>query len=109
MARRNWKDTWGAYIRVRDPEFIAGTLVNGVSLGQMMDELGAESFLSTAENQQHGANTNPRIALRSKAHMPLTQTAADWLNAKFYQALAEHGRIPISELEKLHWPELPIE
>ena len=110
IARRDWKDTWGTYIRVRDPEFVAGTLANGVSLAEMMDELGADSFLSTAENKKSGdpdANTNPRIALRSKAHMPLTQKAADWLNARFYQALAKHGRIATAELEKLYWPPLP--
>jgi hypothetical protein len=112
IARRDWKETWGTYIRVRDPEFIAGTLVNGISLGEMMDELGAESFLSTSKNQKCGnpdANTAPRIALRSKAQMPLTQIAADWLNTRFYQALAKHGRIPSSELEKLYWPPLPAE
>ena len=111
IRRRKWKDTWGTYIRVRDPEFIAGTLSNGISLGRMMDELGPESFLSTAENQRSrspSANTSPRIALRSKAHMPLTQGAADWLNKKFYEMLLEHGRIPTSDLENLYWPALPV-
>jgi hypothetical protein len=108
--RRDWKKQWGTYVRVRDPEFIAGTLANGISLSELMEKFGAEAFVSTDENKRQGAgNTDPRIALRSKAHMPLTQKAADWLNAKFYQALVTHGRIPISQLEKLHWPEHPIE
>ena len=108
--RRDWKKQWGTYIRVRDPEFIAGTLANGISLSELMEELGAEAFVSTDANKRRGSgNTDPRIALRSKAHMPLTQKAADWLNAKFYQALAKHGRIPISQLEKFYWPELPVE
>ena len=108
--RRDWKKQWGTYIRVRDPEFIAGTLANGISLSELMQKFGAEAFVSTDANMRRGSgNTDPRIALRSKAHMPLTQKAADWLNAKFYQALAKHGRISISRLEKLHWPELPVE
>lgn len=108
IKRQAWKSKWSTFLRVRDPEFIAGTLSNGISLSEMMRELGPRSFLSTETNQRAGVgNTDPRIALRSKAHMPLTQTAAEWLNSKFYQAIAEHGRIPISELEKLYWPELP--
>lgn len=108
--RRDWKKQWGTYIRVRDPEFVAGTLANGVSLSELMEKFGPEAFVSTDQNKRRGSgNTDPRIALRSKAHMPLTQKAADWLNTKFYQALAKHGRIPISQLEKLLWPELPNE
>lgn len=109
--RIGWKKKWSTYIRVRDPEFIEGSLADGISLNELMEKFGAESFTSTAANlaERKGKNTNPRIALRSKAHMPLTQKAADWLNAKFYQALATHGRISTFELEKFYWPELPVE
>jgi hypothetical protein len=109
IRRIDWKRQWGAYIRIREPEFIAGNLENGVSLNEMMADLGADSFISTAENRRLGSgNTNPRLALQRKAHMPLTPRAADWLNSRFYQALARHGRIPLSELERLYWPDLPL-
>jgi hypothetical protein len=110
IKRCGWKDTWGTYIRTREPEFIAGTLADGVSLAAMMAELEEESFLSTAEHAKSGdedANTDPRMALRRKAHMPLTQKAADWINSKFEDALRNHGRIPESEMKQLHWPDLP--
>ena len=38
--RRSWKSRWPRYIRVHHAEFIAGTLENGVSLGELMDALG---------------------------------------------------------------------
>jgi hypothetical protein len=107
--RQPWKEKWSSYIRVRDPEFILGTLQNGISLNEMMDELGEKSFVSTESNALRGeGNTNPRIALRSKAHMPLSQTAADWVNTRFYRALSQHGRISAAQLENLYSQELPV-
>lgn len=52
IKRRYWKEDWCHYIRVRDPEFIDGPLANGVSLHQLMGELGAHAFASTAENKR---------------------------------------------------------
>jgi hypothetical protein len=110
IARIWWRKEYSAFIRIREPEFIAGTLANGISLFDLMDELGHETFVSTDENYRakNGGNTNPRIALRSKAHMPLTQKAADLLNARFYEAIANHGRLSPSAMKKLHWEPLPI-
>lgn len=105
-----WKAKWCHYIRVRDPEFIAGTLKNGISLCGLMDEFKERSFASTEANARKGSKkTDPRRALMRKAQVLLSQTAGDWLNARFNRALAEHGRIPTAEIEKLYWPEPPSE
>jgi hypothetical protein len=108
--RTNWKAKWPHYIRIRDPEFVAGALSNGISLIRLMDELGADSFLSTARHKRDGSgNTNPRKALMRKAQIPLTRKAANWLNARFEEALAKHGRISVAQLERLYSPALVIE
>lgn len=110
IKRRYWKDEWSHYIRVRDPEFISGKLEDGISLHQLMDELGAEVFSSTSENSKQGLgrNTDPKKSIWRKAHILLTDRAGNLLNARFNQSLALHGRIPISKLEQLYWPENPV-
>ena len=110
IKRRYWKEDWCHYIRVRDPEFIDGPLANGVSLNQLMRELGADAFASTLKNKQRGTgNTNPRMSIMRKAQVLLSRKAANWLNAKFNQALVKHGRIATSKLEELYWPPPPSE
>jgi hypothetical protein len=110
IRRVGWKAKWSNYIRVRDPEFIDGTLGNGISLKELMDHLGASSFASTEQNQQAGAgNIRPHMALRSQPQVRLSATAAKWLNSRFDQAIAESGRIRIAQLETLYWPRLPYE
>jgi len=110
IRRIGWKNKWGRYIRVRDPEFVDGTLANGISFNQLMAELGSDSFASTAANTRAGeGNTDPRKSVMQKAHMLLSESGATWLNTKFYQTVAKHGRIQTAELEKLHWPDLPSE
>lgn len=110
IQRRDWKKQWCHYIRVRDPQFIAGTLENAISLNKLMSELKAEAFASTAKNKRRGTgNFDPRKAIMRKAQVLLSSKATNWLNAEFNHALNKHGRIATSELEELHWPSLPSE
>ena len=39
---RPWKEQWSRYIRVDRAEFVAGTMMNGVSLNELMDTLEAD-------------------------------------------------------------------
>ena len=50
IERRPWKVNWPHYVRVHHPEFVAGTLANGISLAQLMRELGPKSFEPTKRN-----------------------------------------------------------
>jgi len=73
IARRPWKALWPHYIRVHDAEFLAGTLVNGVSLSRLMDELGSNAFESTKKNATKGeGNTDPRRAYSQQAAVRLS-------------------------------------
>ena len=65
IARRRWKEKWPRYIRVHHAEFVAGTMANGISLNELMDTLGSDSFASTQRNATRGTgNTDPRRAYR---------------------------------------------
>lgn len=96
---RPWKKNWPYKIRLRDVEFIRGTLSLGVSLNDLMDELGAESFRSTSENAARGhGNTDPRRAYLRQGRVELTPRAAAWLSERLDARLREHDRLPLSEL-----------
>ena len=106
IEMRPWKEHWAIYIRVQHPEFIAGRLGDAISLNSLMDELGANSFGSTQENlRARRGNTDPRRAYMRQPHVRLTDEGYSWLSARFERTLSVKGRVPVSELEDLDWPE----
>ncbi len=108
IARRDWKRRWPHYIRVHHAEFVAGDLSNGVSLVELMDALGSDSFASVQRNAAKGKdNTNPRMAIRQQPAVQLTPQAAKWLNDRLETAFRQHGTLPPSVMKQLDWPELP--
>ena len=107
IERRAWKSIWPRYIRVHDVEFVDGTLANGVSLGELMDSLGASCFASTSRNAAVGVdNTNPRLAIRSHAAVELSEEGAAWLKQRLEAHIDAHGRIPKRTLSHLDWPDV---
>jgi hypothetical protein len=108
VAVRHWKDQWPHYIRVHGGEFLAGPVANGISLNQLMMELGPDCFESTQRHatQGHG-NTNPRMAYLRQAAVKLSAEGAAWMNARLEQAFAVHGCLSRAELDQLDWPQVP--
>lgn len=105
VSRRPFKERWPHYVRVHHGQFVAGTMRNGVSLTELMNNLGAESFASTSRNAAAGnGNTDPRLAFRQQAHIKLTSQAATWVTARLEEAFRLHGRVPTDELDQLDWP-----
>lgn len=105
IAVRTWKERWPHYVRVHDAEFVNGTLGDGISLNELMNELGANAFASTKRHHEASSgNTNPRTAYAQQAHVELTPEAAAWLNNRLDEALELHGEISPAELAKLDWP-----
>lgn len=106
---RPWKQKWRNYVRVHHAEFVAGELRNGVSLTELMEIWGSDSFRSTQHNArtQNGRNTNPRKAFMQQPAVQLTDDAAAWVAHRLEAALAVHGRVPAEQLDRLDWPELP--
>ena len=108
VKRRRWKSDWPHYVRVHDAEFVSGALANGVSLGDLMDALGSDAFVSTQERAARGTvDINPRLAIRRQPGARLSQQGHDWLNKRLQEAFDAYGTIPLSTLRRLDWPGSP--
>jgi hypothetical protein len=108
IARRGWKAIWPRYIRVHHAEFVAGTMANGVSLNELMGDLGANSFAPTKRNASRGeGNTDPRSAYKQQAAVELSGEGMAWLGERLQAAFDRHGKVPQDDLDKLDWPALP--
>lgn len=107
IALRPWKEKWPRYIRVHHAEFVAGRMENGVSLNELMDTLGADSFASTRRNALRGkGNTDPRKAYRQQA-VELSADGFSWLGERLQAAFDIHGKVALEALDQLDWPTLP--
>jgi hypothetical protein len=105
IQQRGWKEKWPHYVRVEDAAFIEGTLGDGVSLYQLMDEMRAECFLPTQRNARAGqGNTNPRKAYLQQAAIELSMEGAAWVDKKLGEAFKRVGRLPQSVMDGLDWP-----
>jgi hypothetical protein len=108
IQAKDWKKKWPRYIRVYNAEFLAGTMANGVSLNELMETLGADSFISTQRNKVKGeGNTNPRKAYLQKPGVKLTAEGREWLSERLEAAFTRHGKIPQTIMDTLDWPDMP--
>ncbi|MGA2163133.1 MAG: phospholipase D family protein [Solirubrobacteraceae bacterium] len=105
IEERPFKEKWSYYIRVHHPEFVAGNMANGVSLNEMMDELGSESFASTQRNAaKETGNLDPRRSYQRHPAVELTREGQAWLNERLERAFEEHGQMGLATLRGLDWP-----
>lgn len=110
VALRPYTAQWSRYVRVHHASFVAGALSHGVSLNDLIDDLGPQAFATTQENaadDERGGNTDPRAALRRKAAVRLSREGATWVAERLASAFAVHGAIPQTDLDALDWPTLP--
>ncbi|HSC21619.1 MAG TPA: hypothetical protein VLC07_07810 [Solirubrobacterales bacterium] len=106
IARRPWLERWPHFIRVRGLEFVDGTLGDGVSLGELMDELGAYALGPTAENADRGVgNVDPRQSIRQAAAVRLTEAGTSWLEEELERAFRRFGKVRAEAVEGLDWEE----
>ena len=106
IKKRDWKEHWSHYIRVRDVQFINGTLADGVSLQEMMNELKHLSFATTKARYLRGERKiNPRTTYARQAQVELTPEAIVWLNDQLDRRFEMHGRISQKVLKNLIQPE----
>jgi hypothetical protein len=105
IEQRSFKKEWPHYIRVHHAEFVTGDMSNGISLNELMAQLGSASFASTKRNAAAGrGNTNPHHAYQQQAAVELTREGQAWLNERLERAFEEHGRIGAATLQGLDWP-----
>jgi hypothetical protein len=103
IKQRAWRARWSRYIRGHNAEFIDGAMRDGVSLDQLMNELGLDAFASTSRHaaEKDGGNTDPRRALMQQSQMELTPRAMEWLNEHLERCFERNGKISAAELAKL--------
>ncbi len=105
MDRRPFKKEWPHYIRVHHAEFVTGDMANGISLNELMDQLGSASFASTKRNAADGrGNTNPRHAYQQQPAVELTREGHAWLTKRLDLAFEEHGQLEPAIIQGLDWP-----
>lgn len=105
---RSWKAKWPHYVRVHDAEFIAGSLSNGISLGELMGVLKSNAFAPTQRHAAKGkGNTDPRKAYMQQAAVELSPQGMAWLNKQLERAFTQHGKLASADLERLDWPVIP--
>jgi hypothetical protein len=110
LRLRPWKKDFPHYARVHHAEFVGGTLANGVSFYQLLDELKADAVASTQRNLQRGeGNTDPRWAYRRQAAVELSVSGCAWLNHHLERAFAQHSRLAPALLNQLDWPTIPLQ
>jgi hypothetical protein len=108
IEKRPWKQHWPYYIRVSEPEFISGSLQNGVYLSDLKAAFGSSSFASTKRNAERGeGNTDPNRAYLQQGAVRLTPEAAAWLSERFDTAVRRHGNLSRNNLLHLDWPPIP--
>ncbi|MGN6587423.1 MAG: hypothetical protein ACTHKT_08140 [Solirubrobacterales bacterium] len=104
VAVRPWLERWPHFIRVHEMEFVDGTLGDGVSLAELMDELGAYAFGPTAENADRGVgNVDPRQSIRQAAAIRLSEAGTSWLGEELELAFRRCGRVRAEEVPGLDW------
>ncbi|MFC1870152.1 phospholipase D family protein [Chloroflexota bacterium] len=99
IRKRQWRKDWPHYVRVSRTEFINGSLNDGISLYDLMRDLGPDVFASTYANKLSGkGNTNPRKAYLRQASVRLSTQGAQILNSRLEDAFSRLGQISEKEL-----------
>lgn len=99
----SWKSHYNIYIRVHSAEFLDSTFSSCPRMGRMMNELGYESFRTTKERHESGEeNINPRLALKQKPDVELSQEGAFWIEQKFQEAKNKYSTIPQAFIDSLY-------
>lgn len=107
LKSRPWKEKWPRYIRVHHPEFVSGTLGNGVPLSRLMDELGANAFVTTQENAKQGkGNVDPKKAYMRLPDVQLSREGQEWMTRKLEAAFREHGKLTSAQIRTLDEPKV---
>jgi hypothetical protein len=99
IEARPWKEKWANYVRVHTARFINAELGVGVSMREMMTELGSDSFQSTQQNAESGSgNTDPFAAYLRKPGMLLTSISREWIDRRLEALFRQHGEVDLSPI-----------
>lgn len=106
ITERPWKKNWPIYLRVTNPVFINGTMLDCVFLYDLIESLKWASFQTTETQFLNGKRgINPYKSLRQQPYVKLSDTAFNWLESRFYRTLDSIGQIEQSFIDSLPKPE----
>ncbi len=76
IGTQPWRAEFANYIRVYDARFVNADLGDGVSMYEMLNQLGPDSWRSTWENARSGGgNTDPWRVIPAKARHGVSPTS----------------------------------
>ncbi len=106
LEDNDWRIDYPYRTRVRNAEFLAGTLANGISLNELMTANGHNSFASTKRNYERGTgNRDPRRAYLQQARVELAPEGHAWLENHLNEAFVTYGKVLQHELDAIGWPD----
>jgi hypothetical protein len=107
IALRPWKSRWPHYIRIDGARFVDGTLACGVSLYELMDDLGPLCFATTKARAEAGeVGISPRMAYARQAAVELSPEGTAWVAERLAAGFARRGVIQRASMDTLDWPAL---
>ncbi|MCC5995848.1 MAG: phospholipase D family protein [Oceanicaulis sp.] len=101
--RRDWKGKWPHYVRVHGGQFLNATLGEGVSVYDLIADMGPDVWQSHIRSQR--IVDNPRLALQHAPHVLMSVEGFQEANCRLEAAFARHGMIPDRVMSELDWPE----
>lgn len=88
----SWKNRWGANIRVYDSLFMNSILENGISVADIIQRFGINTFVDQYGNYE---DQGPSLALRQKASKFLSPMVAEWLETQFADKVHQYGSFAV--------------
>jgi hypothetical protein len=98
IKTRNWKKRFRNYVRVHDAHFIDAELGVGISMYQMLDELGPDAWRSTQDNVRKGkGNADPFASYLRKPGMQLTEQSRSWIQERLERLFRKYGEVDLRQ------------
>ena len=99
----SWKKDYPIYIRIKSPEFINSKLKDCPEMLNLIEELKHDCFARTKWRNLNGEeNINPKLSLKRKPDVILSEEGALWVENRFQEAISKHGKVPDAFLNSLY-------
>jgi len=102
IKQRPWKKDWPVYLRLKNGEYLDGTLGNFTLMGQLIHDLKYFAFESTKQRFLKGErNINPWKSLSQQPYIKLSLEGAKWVDKRFSYDKYDNGLVDETFLNNL--------